>query len=58
MIEVSKVPVKFKMSVMQVGNSLRITIPQQLAEHLKIQKGDTVALWSDNSHVVMEKEEA
>ncbi len=49
-------PVKFKVSVMQVGNSLRVTVPKELAEHLKLVKGDMVVMWSDNSHIVMEKE--
>jgi bifunctional DNA-binding transcriptional regulator/antitoxin component of YhaV-PrlF toxin-antitoxin module len=48
-------PVKFKVSVMQVGNSLRITVPKELAAHLEIVKGDTLVLWADNSHVVLEK---
>lgn len=47
--------VKFKMSVMKVGKSLRVTIPKELAEHLGINKGDIVAMYADNSHVVMEK---
>lgn len=50
-------PVKFELSVMQVGNSLRITIPKEVAAHLKIKKGDTVELWVDNNHVIVEKKE-
>ena len=48
-------PVKFKLSVMQVGNSLRITIPKEIAEHLQIKKGDTVQLWVDDTHIIVEK---
>lgn len=48
-------PVKFEVSVMQVGNSFRITIPKELAAHLELGKGDTVVMWADNSHVVLHK---
>lgn len=47
-------PVKFEVSVMQVGNSLRITIPKEIAKYLKLKKGDTVAMWADNSHIILE----
>ena len=48
-------PIKFELSVMQVGNSLRITIPKEVAKHLNLKKGDTVDLWVDNSHIIVEK---
>lgn len=47
-------PVKFEVSVMQVGNSLRITIPKEIAKHLNFKKGDTVVLWVDNTHAILE----
>jgi putative addiction module antidote len=50
-------PVKFEVSVMQVGNSLRVTIPKEVAQHLKIKKGDKLTMYSDNSHVILEKKE-
>ena len=50
-------PVKFKIKVVQVGNSLKITIPVEIAEHLQIKKGDTVQLWVDNKHIIVEKKE-
>ena len=50
-----EVPVKFELSVMQVGNSLRITIPVEVAKHLNIEKGNTVQLWVDNQHIIVEK---
>ena len=43
-----ELPIKFELSVMQVGNSLRITIPKEVAKHLELTKGDTVELWVDN----------
>ena len=48
-------PIKFELSVMQVGNSLRVTIPKEVAKHLDIKKGDAVEMWVDNSHILMEK---
>lgn len=48
-------PVKFEGSVMQVGNSLRITIPQEIAKHLNLERGDSVELWVDNHSMIMEK---
>ena len=50
-------PVKFKLSVMQVGNSLRITIPKEIAAHLKIKKGDIVELWVTDQRIIVEKKE-
>jgi AbrB family looped-hinge helix DNA binding protein len=49
--------IKFELSVMQVGNSLRITVPKEVAKHLKLKKGDTVELWVDNNHIIVEKKE-
>jgi bifunctional DNA-binding transcriptional regulator/antitoxin component of YhaV-PrlF toxin-antitoxin module len=50
-------PIKFEVSVMQVGSSLRITVPRQVAKHLDIKKGDKLVMYSDNSHVVLAKKE-
>jgi len=48
-------PVKFEVSVMRVGNSLRATIPKEIAAHLTLKKGDIIIMWVDNSHIIMEK---
>lgn len=48
---------KFEIKVVQVGNSLKITIPKEIAKHLNIKKGDVVQLWVDNQHVIVEKKE-
>jgi bifunctional DNA-binding transcriptional regulator/antitoxin component of YhaV-PrlF toxin-antitoxin module len=48
-------PVKFESSVMQVGNSLRITIPQEVSKYLDIEKGDIVELWTENHRIILEK---
>jgi len=50
-----QMPVKFEISVVLVGKSLKITIPKEVAAHLKIKKGDTVHVWVDNQHIIVEK---
>ena len=50
-------PVKFEISVVQVGKSLKVTIPVEITRHMKIKKGDTVSMWVDNSHIMIEKKE-
>ncbi|MEM3637083.1 MAG: AbrB/MazE/SpoVT family DNA-binding domain-containing protein [Conexivisphaerales archaeon] len=37
-------PVEFEVSVVKVGNSLRITIPKPVIKALGIQKGDKLGL--------------
>jgi len=49
-------PVKFTMSVVLVGRSLKVTIPRELATYMGLRKGDTVSMWADNSYVVIEKQ--
>ncbi|MCW4001401.1 MAG: AbrB/MazE/SpoVT family DNA-binding domain-containing protein [Candidatus Bathyarchaeota archaeon] len=51
-------PIKLEVSVMQVGNSLRITIPKEVAAHLELKKGDIVQIWADDNHVFLEKKNA
>jgi AbrB family looped-hinge helix DNA binding protein len=48
-------PLKLEVSVMQVGSSLRITIPKQVAAHLGLKKGDIVLISVDNGHAILEK---
>ena len=50
-------PLKIEVSVMQVGTSLRVTIPKEVAAHLDLKKGDTVQFWADNSHVIFREKE-
>jgi AbrB family looped-hinge helix DNA binding protein len=52
------VPVKFELSIMQVGSSLRVTIPKEISKYLNLKKGDTVSMWIDNSHIIVEKKKA
>jgi len=55
---VMEMPIKFELSVMQVGNSFRLTIPKEIANHLNINKGDSMEMWVDNSHIVVKKKNA
>jgi AbrB family looped-hinge helix DNA binding protein len=54
-IGVQTMPVKFTISVVLVGKSLKVTIPKELCEHLGLEKGDTVQMWADNQHIIIEK---
>ena len=47
--------VKFEETVMQVGDSLRIVIPKEIAKQLDLEKGDAVELWVSNDSMLMEK---
>lgn len=37
-----KMPVPFKVKAVKIGNSLRMTIPKQIVDYLKIHEGDTL----------------
>jgi len=50
-------PVKFTLKVGKIGNSLKLTIPKEVAEHHNLTKGDIVEMWVDNSHIIVEKKE-
>ena len=47
--------VKFEGTVLKVGNSLRIVIPQEIANQLNLGRDDAVELWVSNHSMVMEK---
>lgn len=50
-----ELPLKLKVIVGKVGNSLRITLPSPITEQLDIKKGDTLALSITNSKILVEK---
>ncbi len=52
-----ELPVKFRIKAVQVGNSLKITVPKEIAKHIKLEKGDSVDMWADDGHVLIEKVE-
>jgi bifunctional DNA-binding transcriptional regulator/antitoxin component of YhaV-PrlF toxin-antitoxin module len=47
--------VKFEGSVMQVGSSLRVTIPHEIVKHMSLERGDIVEFWVNNHSMLMEK---
>ncbi len=48
-------PVEFEMSVVQVGNSLRVTIPKELARAVGLKKGMKVGLSLTDSEIRLRK---
>ena len=48
-------PVKFKVKAVKIGNSIRMTIPKEIVDHLNVEPGDTLHVWVDNNHLVVEK---
>jgi len=50
-------PVKFEIKVVKVGESLKVTVPKEIAKHLGLKKGDTVDMWADDHHLIVEKKE-
>ena len=44
-------PVEFEMSVVQVGNSLRVTLPVEIVKAMGLKKGDKVGMVLENSHL-------
>ena len=47
--------VKFKGTILQVDNSLRIIIPPEIVQQLNLERGDAVELWVSNHRMLMEK---
>lgn len=50
-------PIEFEISVVKVGNSLRMTIPKEIAKAMKVDKGDILLVtMTDNEMIVRKKE--
>ena len=54
---VMTMPIKFEISVVQVGKSLKITIPVEIVNHIGLKKGGKALLHVDDDHIVVEKKE-
>lgn len=50
-------PIFFKIKVVKVGNSLRMTIPKEICEALNIKEGDTLAVTTTNGEILVKKHE-
>lgn len=37
-------PIPFYVKVLKIGNSIRMTIPKQVVEYLKLKQGDTLKI--------------
>ena len=46
-------PVKFKIKVAKIGNSLRITIPKEIAEAVDLKKGNVVEVYLDDDKIII-----
>jgi len=50
-----KVPVPFKVKAVKIGNSIRMTIPKQIVDYLKIGEGDSLEVTVQDSEMVVKK---
>lgn len=48
-------PVPFKVKAVKIGNSIRMTIPLQIAEYLHIKEGDMLEVTVQDSEMVVKK---
>ena len=51
-------PVKFKMTLVKIGNSMRITIPKPIVDTLALKAGEELSLYMDDSRIIIEKAES
>jgi len=51
------VPVPFKVKVVKIGNSLRMTIPKPVVDYLKIAVGDVLEVVVQDSEMLVKKAE-
>ncbi len=50
-------PIIFKIKAVKVGNSIRMTIPKEIVEHLQIKKGDVLEVSVTNGEMSVKKKE-
>jgi len=48
-------PIQFEISVVKVGNSLRMTIPKEIAKAMNLVKGDTLLVGMNNGDMIVKK---
>jgi AbrB family looped-hinge helix DNA binding protein len=49
------VPVPFKVKAVKIGNSLRMTIPKQIADYLEINSGDEIEITVQDHEMIVKK---
>lgn len=50
-------PIYLERKLTKVGNSLRVVIPKEIVDILKLKAGDTLRMIMDNSRIIVEKAE-
>jgi AbrB family looped-hinge helix DNA binding protein len=48
-------PIQFEMSVVKVGNSLRMTIPKEIVRAMNLEKGDKLLVGMNNGDMIVKK---
>ena len=52
-----QMPIPFYVKVVKIGNSLRMTIPKQITDYLKINEGDSLEITVTDSTMTVKKKE-
>jgi bifunctional DNA-binding transcriptional regulator/antitoxin component of YhaV-PrlF toxin-antitoxin module len=50
-------PVKFTLKAGQVNRSIKVTIPKEICEYLKIKAGNSLEMWAEGKQIIIEKKE-
>jgi len=48
-------PIAFRRRICKIGGSLRLTLPPEIAEDLKVKAGDEVEYTSNNGDIIIRK---
>ncbi len=48
-------PITLKRTLVRIGNSLRLTVPPEVAEILKVKEGDEVEFAADDGNIILRK---
>ena len=54
----TKLPITLKRTLVKIGGSLRLTIPPEIAELLKVHEGDEVEFSAVDNEIVIRKSKA
>jgi AbrB family looped-hinge helix DNA binding protein len=58
MQEVVWMPITLRRKVVKIGGSLRLTVPPEIAQLLKIKEGDEIEFLSNNGDILIRKAKA
>jgi AbrB family looped-hinge helix DNA binding protein len=50
-----EMPIKFEVTANKVGNSLKITLPVEVAKYLNLKPGEKVELWEEGNRIILAK---